>query len=292
MLQNTHNVLCLDMERIFLRGIQDPARDFLKNCFLSKESIFSYRAQEDGAPAFAQLQFGERSAVFLYYISLPGTSPANSIESLCRIAGEAGKAHLLANAPMHSEQWQFLHAMGFHTYSVQNIWQVNDLPAARAFSGQWCIEKDQDRSAITSYYSHFLSPLELAFQTWNFPDIFHLILHDHSACVRGVARIRFFVDRAVILPMLDLRENDEGEDDCMIALLKECSRYFSKLFIRESTRHPINTNFFAKREEACLTEDHFMVRNLVAMNAIRNYQPLELLDEKGVAKPTTPFSHS
>jgi hypothetical protein len=289
-LKNAQNVLCLDMERIFLRGIENPSYDFLRNCFFSKDGISSFRVQEADNPEFAQMQYGGNSAALLYGIPLQTSNSSKLVEALCQIAAEAGKFHLLANVPADSDQWQYLKANGFRTYSVQTIYKIDHLPHIKSSSTQWCFETDEDRNSVAAFYSRFLSPLEASLQSWNFPDVFHLILHDPSACIRGITRIRFFADRAVLLPMLDANCSDPEQH--IAALFHDCSKYFSMIFIREFTNRPFKKEFFGKDAEICLLENHSMVRNLASFSTIKNFQLAEYLDDKGIARPSTPFSHS
>ncbi|MHB8806029.1 MAG: hypothetical protein ACYC59_00440 [Anaerolineaceae bacterium] len=289
-LKNARNVLCLDMERFFLRGVEDPSHDFLKNCYFSKDDISSFRVQDADHTEFAQMQYGGNSAALFYDIPFQSSNSSKLMEALCQIAGEAGKFHLLANVPADGDQWQYLKMNGFRTYSIQTIYKMNPLPFIKSSSVQWCFETDEDRDSIASFYSRFLSPLEASIQSWNFPDIFHLILHDHSACIRGITRVRFFANRAVLLPMLDANCSDPEQH--LAALLHDCSRYFSTIFLREFTNRPFNKEIFGNAAEVCLLENHFMVRNLASFNTVKNFQLAEYLDDKGIAKPSTPFSHS
>jgi hypothetical protein len=287
-LKNARNVLCLDMERIFLRGVTNPSYDFLKNCFFSKDGTYSYRIQNTAGPEFAQLQYGGNSANLLYGFSAQAFHSSDLIEALCQVAGEAGKFHLLANVPGGTDQVAYLKSNGFRTYSVQSIWKVNHFPREKHSAVQWCFEKDEDRSAISSYYSRHFSPLEVSLQSWNFPDVFHLILHDQSSRIRGITRVRFFANRAVLLPMLDTDCEDPGQT--ISALLHDCSRYFSIIFIRELANHPFSKESLGKDAEICLFENHSMARNLATLNPIKNFQPADFFDDKGIAKPSTPFS--
>jgi len=289
-LRDAPNVLCLDMERFFLRGVEDPSHDFLKNCFFSKDDISSFRIQDVDHPEFAQIQYGGNSAALFYGIPLQESTSSKLIEALCQLAGEAGKFHLLANVPADSDQWQYLKANGFRTYSVQSIYQIDTPPSSKSSSVQWCFETDEDRNSIASFYSRFLSPLEVSIQSWNFPDVFHLILRDSSACILGITRIRFYANRAVLLPMLDTNCSDIEQH--MAALFHDCSQYFSLLFLREFTDRPFNKEILGVDAECCVFENHSMVRNLASFNTLKNFQPAEYLDDKGIAKPSTPFSHS
>ncbi|MGV8026081.1 MAG: hypothetical protein AB2L18_05955 [Anaerolineaceae bacterium] len=270
--------------------MEDPSQDFLKNCFFSKDGISSFRVQGTDDLEFAQMQYGGNSAALFYGIPSQASNSSKLLEALCQIAGETGKFHLLANVPAESCQWQYLKTNGFRTYSIQTFYKIDHLPQMKSPSAQWRFETDEDRNTTASFYSRFFSPLEASIQSWNFPDVFHLILHDSSAYVRGIARVRFFTNRAVLLPMLEVDCRDPEQH--IAALLQECSKYFSTIFIREFTTHPFHKDFFGKVAEICLFENHSMVRNLASCNTIKNFQLAEVLDDKGIAKPSTPFSHS
>lgn len=289
-LKNTQNVLCLDMERFFLRDVKNPRLDFLQNCFLSRDGIFSYFVQEKNESEFAQLQYGGKSAALLYAIPSPDILSTKLIEGLCQVTAGYGKFHFLANTPADGAAWKFLKANGFRTISVYNLWQVDPFVSTMPKSPQWFFEKAEEHGDIASFYTRLLSPLEASLQSWDFPDVFHLVLHDTASCIRGVARVRYFANRAVLLPLFDCSADETGQ--YLAALLNDCSKYFSTLFIRELSNHPFSSGTLGEKAKLCLAESHCMARNLAALNSVKEYQPAELLDEKSIAKPSTPFTRS
>lgn len=264
--------------------------DFLKTCFFSRDGTFTYRVQGSDETGFIQMLSGSRTASLAYAIASQESSFSNLIEALCQVAGEAGIFHLLANVPSDSDQWHYLKANGFHTYSVQTIWQINSIPPNKSSRFQWTFEKEEDRNSIASFYSHVLSPLEVSLQSWKFPDIFHLVFYDPSGNIGGVARVLFFTDRALLFPMLGAQCTDPAQ--CIAALLQNCSEYFSSLFLCECTTHPLPEEVLGTNAEICLSENHWMVRNLAAPAAVKNFHPADLLKDNGIAKPTTPCSHT
>ncbi len=180
---------------------------------------------------------GSRSVALSYGITSQESGFTRMIETLCQIGGEAGKFHLVANVPAESDQWHYLKTNGFRTYSVQTIWHVAPALQDKSSCPAWSFEKKEDQTSIASFYSHILSPLEISLQSWKFPDIFHLVLYDNPEHVCGVTRVLFFDHRALLFPMLDAHYVDTAQ--CITALLHDCSKYFSKLFLCEFLIHEI-----------------------------------------------------
>ena len=237
------------------------------------------------------MQFGGNSAQLLYILSERTEISSSPVEALCTTIGEAGKAHLLANVPKESEQYSYLRANHFQTYSVQSLWKVKAKHHSLSESKyEWELEKEEDRSIIRFFYTRFISPLEASIRTWNFSDTFHFLLWDANRSPLGIARVRFYPDRAVIMPIFD--NTFSQVDSALTALFMEISQYFSTFFIRILTSASDCHVFLQKYADLVLPEDHFMVRNLAAVNAIKNFHPTELMDDKSIAKPTTPFSRN
>ena len=278
------------MERFFLRAPQNPIADFLKSCFFSADGTYTYRVQGSDVTNFVQVQMGSRSVALSYGITSQESGFTRMIETLCQIGGEAGKFHLVANVPAESDQWHYLKTNGFHTYSVQTIWRVAPVLLHKSSCSAWTFEKTEDQTSIASFYSHILSPLEISLQSWKFPNIFHLVLYDNPEHVCGVTRVLFFDHRALLFPMLDVHCADPAQ--CITALLQDCSKYFSDIFLCECTAHPLPKGILGTNAEVCLSENHRMVRNLAASAAVKDFQPAELLKEQGIARPSTPCSHS
>jgi len=278
------------MERVFLRDVTKPSNDFLKNCFLSKDCLQSFHTLHPDQLGFAQIQIGGTSGNLLYAFSEKAESFSLLIEALCTTAGELGKAHILANVPGESEQFALLKRNGFTSYSQQVLWKINSLPFPNNDSIIWNFEDNEDQSAIRSFYSKHVSPLEASLQTWSFADTFHLIQQDHSGSVRGVARVRFYMDRVVVLPMLDVQH--ENPVPWLTSLLGELSRYFSAIFVREPVRQEMYHDFLVEHAQVSLSENHWLVRNLVNVSKVRELQPAEFRDERGIPRPSTPFTKS
>ena len=237
------------------------------------------------------MQFGGNSAQLLYILSELTEISSSPVEALCTTIGEAGKAHLLANVPKESEQYSYLRANHFQTYSVQSLWKVKAKHHSLLETKyEWELEKEEDRSIIRFFYTRFISPLEASIRTWNFSDTFHFLLWDANRSPLGIARVRFYPDRAVIMPIFD--NTFSQVDSALTALFMEISQYFSTFFIRIPTSASDCHVFLQKYADLVLPEDHFMVRNLAAVNAIKNFHPTELMDDKSIAKPTTPFSRN
>ncbi len=278
------------MERVSLKASDKPVEDFLRTSFFSRDDTFTYRVHGTDTMGFIQIQLGSRAAALTYSIAEQDSGFSMLVEALCQVAGEAGRFHLLANVPADSDQWHNLKANGFHTCSVQTIWQINTFPSDKASQSLWSFETEEDRSTITDFYSQFLSPLEVSLQSWKFPDVFHLVYHDPSGSIGGIARILFFADRALLFPMLGAQCKDP--ERCITSLIQDCSKYFTNLFLSESTAHPLPGNALGVNAQMLVSENHRMVRNLATPSTVNNFHPADLLKENGVAKPSTPCSHS
>lgn len=289
-LKNAQNVLCFDTERSFLRADANPAFDFIRSASSSKDCSFSFRIQNAGEQEYAQVQYGSNSAALSYGFSCQHELPHDLFDALSHETGAAGKCHLLANVPADSKQYTLLKSNSFHTYSVQSLWQLDRIPQPVAAGECWEYAKDEHQSLISSFYTRFISPLESSLQSWNFANVFHLVLHDPSNPVSGVARIRFFADRAVVMPMLEGDHSRQPES--LIALLAEVGRIFNTVLIRESAYHPLDASLLDEYAHPLSREDHFLVRNLGVLNPVKNFQKAEFLEERGIPKPSTPFSHS
>ena len=278
------------MERVALRSAEKPAVDFIKTGLFSRDGTFSYQVHGTNETGFVQIQLGSRAAALTYSIAEQDSEFSMLVEALCRITGKAGRFHLLANAPAQSEQWHLLKANGFHTCTVQTIWRINTTPSNKTFQSLWSFETEEDQNKITAFYSQFFSPLERSLHSWKFPDIFHLVYHDPSGSIGGIARVLSFADRALLFPMLDAQCKDP--ERCITSLIQDCSKYFSILFVGESTAHPLSESVLGANAEMLVSENHRMVRNLAANAVVNDFHPADLLKENGIAKPSTPFSHS
>ena len=287
-LRNTHRVLCFDTERIFLRGVTNPAYDFIKNSVFSKDCTLSYRLEDAENIEFSQIQIGGNSANFLYGIFPNLAFYCDLVEALCKDIGKMGKYHLLANVPADSDEFSFLKANGFHTYSVQSIRKTLPFNQAGTASHQWAYAQEEDLRSVISFYTRCISPFEASIQSWNFSDTFHLILRATSNEIAGVARVRYFANRAVILPLIDSKLVEFHQS--LIALMVEMADIFSTIYIREPANFPLDKTFLENHTEACVQEDHYMLRNLVIFNPLKNYQPADLFEERSIPKPTTPYS--
>jgi hypothetical protein len=131
--------------------------------------------------------------------------------------------------------------------------------------------------------------MENSLQIWNFSDVFHLVLQTPGVQGSGVARIRYFADRAVVTPMLE--NNLPHQHELLIALLLEVGKLFNTVLIREPTHRPLDAAFLNEYAQLLSGEDHFMVRNLAVLNPAKDFQKADFLEERGIAKPSTPFSH-
>lgn len=289
-LKNVQNVLCFDTERFFLRAVANPAFDFIRGASSPKDCSLSFRIQNAGRQEYAQVQYGGNSAILSYGFSCQPELPQHLFDAISHTAGIAGKCHLLANIARDSDLYALLKSNGFRTYSVQALWQLDQVPHFAVGSESWGYAKDEHQSLIASFYSRFISPLESSLQSWNFADVFHLVLHDPSKQCSGVARIRFFADRAVVMPMLDGDRSQQPE--LLIALLAEVGRIFNTVLIREPIHHPLEPSVLSEYAHFLSKEDHFMVRNLAALNPVKKFQTADFLEDRGIAKPSTPFSHS
>jgi len=289
-LKNAQHVLCFDAERFFLRDVTNPVFDFIKNSIFPKDCSLSFRVNNTHNQEYTQVQYGGNSAILLYGFSTQQEQPCDLFEALSYEAGSAGKFHLLANVPLDSEQHDLLKSNGFHTYTVQSLWQVNDFSHPAPHDDLWTFSKDEHQSLISSFYTRFISPLESSLQSWNFADVFHLVLQDHTLQSKGIARVRFFADRAVVLPMLDCDRALQFE--YLTSLLAEISKFFNTILIREAIHHPLDTSFLNTHARIIQHENHFMVRNLAILNPVKNFQATDFLEDRGIPKPTTPFSHS
>ncbi|KUK46838.1 MAG: hypothetical protein XD73_0309 [Anaerolinea thermophila] len=278
------------MERVFLQDVTKPTNDFLKNYFLSKDCLFSFHTLNPDQIGFAQIQIGGASGNLLYAFSDKIENYSLLIEDLCTTAGELGKTHILANVPGESEQFALLKRNGFISYSRQALWKISSLPSQDNGRTTWNMADNTDQTAIRSFYSKYISPLEISLQTWSFADTFHLIQQDHSGGIQGIARVRFYMDRAVVLPMLDIQTEDLSP--WLTSLLGELSRHFSTIFVREPLRQDIYHDFLKEHAQVILPENHWLVRNLVNVSKVRELQPAEFRDERGIPRPTTPFTKS
>jgi hypothetical protein len=274
------------MERVFLRNIVNPSGDFLKNCFLTKDCSLSLHTLNPEQVGFAQLQVGGASGNLLYACSCEEGDFPLLIEDLCVTIGELGKTHLLANVPAESDQLNLLQRNGFSTYSKHTLWEMDFCPPAGEGNFEWRSEINQDRSVIRSFYAKHISPLEASLQTWSFADTFHLILQDRFQRICGVARVRFYLDRAVVLPMLDNQQDDPAP--WLYALFSQLSQSFSTLFVREPVRQDGCHPFLTEHARVILAKNHWLVRNLVNLSEVRELQPSEFRDERSIPRPTTP----
>lgn len=289
-LRNAQHVLCFDMERVFLHDVVNPSGDFLKNCFLTKDCSLSLHTLNPERVGFAQLQVGSVSGNLLYAFSCREDDFPLLVEDLCITMGELGKAHLLANVPAESDQLNLLRRNGFSAYSQQTLWEMESCPPAEEGKIEWRSEIDQDRSVIRSFYAKHISPFEASLQTWSFADTFHLILQDHFQNTCGVARVRFYLDRAVVLPMLDCQQDDPAP--WLNALFHELARSFSTIFVREPARHAGCHPFLTDHARIILPKNYWLVRNLANLCEVRELQPSEFREERSIPRPTTPCTKS
>lgn len=289
-LRNAQHVLCFDMERVFLRDIVNPSGDFLKNCFLTQDCSLSLHTLDPERVGFAQLQVGGVSGNLLYACSCKEDDFPLLVEDLCITMGELGKAHLLANVPAESDQLNLLRRNGFSTYSQQTLWKMDSCPPAVEGKFEWRSEIDRDRSVIRSFYAKHISVLETSLQTWSFADTFHLILQDHLQKTCGVARVRFYLDRAVVLPMLDCQQDDPAP--WLNALFHELARSFTTIFVREPVRQDGCHPFLAEHARVILPKNLWLVRNLASLSEVRELQPSDFRDERSIPRPTTPCTKS
>jgi len=289
-LRNAQHVLCFDMERVFLHNVVNPSGDFLKNCFLTKDCSLSLHTLNPERVGFAQLQVGSVSGNLLYAFSCSEDDFPLLVEDLCIAMGELGKTHLLANVPAESDQVNLLRRNGFSVYSQQTLWEMNSCPSAVKEEFRWRSESNQDRSVIRSFYAKHISPLEASLQTWSFADTFHLILQDRFQKTWGVARVRFYLDRAVVLPMLESQQDDP--DPWLNALFHELARSFSTIYVREPGRQDGCHPFLTEHARVILPKNYWLVRNLVNLSEVRELQPSEFRDERSIPRPTTPCTKS
>lgn len=91
--------------------------------------------------------------------------------------------------------------------------------------------------------------------------------------------MRFFANCAVILPLLDGSAEEAAQE--LAALINDCAKYFSTLFIRELIAHPFHFEKVEKDASIYLPEIHFMVRNLAILNMAKEFKPLTLWRGKG-----------
>jgi hypothetical protein len=288
-LKNVQNVLCFDTERFFLRAVANPAFDFIRGASSPKDCSLSFRIQNAGRQEYAQVQYGSNSAALSYGFSCQRDLPHNLFDAISYETGSAGKCHLLANAPAGSDQYALLRSNAFHTYSVQKLWRLDHIPQLSSTGATWNYAKEEHQSLVSSFYSHFISPMENSLQSWNFSDVFHLVLQTPGVQGSGVARIRYFADRAVVTPMLE--NNLPHQHELLIALLLEVGKLFNTVLIREPTHRPLDAAFLNEYAQLLSGEDHFMVRNLAVLNPAKDFQKADFLEERGIAKPSTPFSH-
>ncbi|NMB62572.1 MAG: hypothetical protein GYA18_09580 [Chloroflexi bacterium] len=288
-LKNAQNVLCFDTERSFLRTVTNPVFDFIKSASSSKDCSFSFRIQNGNEQEYAQVQHGSNSAALSYGFSCQRNLPHILFDALSHASGSVGKCHLLANVPVGSDQYTLLSSNAFHTYSVQKLWWLDHIPPPASAGECWNYAKDEHQGLISSFYSRFISPMESSLQSWNFSDVFHLVLNNPGGQCSGIARIRYFTDRAVVMPMLENGQSHQYE--LLGTLLREISRIFNTILISESIHHPLDTVFLDEHAHLLSGEEHFMVRNLTVLNPLKNFQNADFLEERGIAKPSTPFSH-
>ncbi len=289
-LRNAQHVLCFDMERVFLHNVVNPSGDFLKNCFLTRDCSLSLHTLNPDWEGFAQLQIGRASGNLLYASSMQDENFPMLIEDLCVTTGEMGKAHILANVPAESDQFNLLKRSGFSSYSQQALWKMKHSQPVDKSNIEWRFEDSQDQPVIRFFYTKNISPLETSFQTWSFADTFHLIQQDHSQKICAVARVRFYMDRAVVLPMLDIQQGDPAP--WLDSLFSELSQFFSTIFVRVPVRHDVYHKFLSERAQIILPENHWLVRNLVNLSKVWELQSSEFRDERSIPRPTTPCTKS
>jgi hypothetical protein len=199
-LKNAHNVLCFDTERSFLRAVTNPIFDFIKSTSSSKDCSFSFRIQNGEEQEYAQVQYGSNSAALSYGFSCRRDLPHNLFDAISYETGSAGKCHLLANAPAGSDQYALLRSNAFHTYSVQKLWRLDHIPQLSS-TGNLDYAKESTRvlspPSIPILFLHgkFTAKLEFFRRV---PSCFT----NSRRAGSGVARIRYFADRAVVTPML------------------------------------------------------------------------------------------